>query len=152
MKKIEFVGGVAPELAQVIEDNNIVATCVDGNVCGISDEDYSKLKHVAPAAWDGNDIVDVDVFTVYYNNNVEVFKIKEFPTLEEAKAYCDDETRGYDEVADGDNDYEGRSNNFRYEVYDGEPIEEFFDEDGEVDDEKTVFKEPVYQTKQYYCD
>lgn len=83
-------------------------------------------------------------YSVWYNNNIEVTKMAEFDTLEEAKAYCEAETKGYDEVADGDNDYEGRSNNFRYEVYEGEPVEEV---DGE-----TISNDPVYQTKQYYCD
>lgn len=60
MKKIEFVGGITTELAQVIEDNNIIATCIEGNICEIEEEDYELLKKVAPAAWDGNDIVDVE--------------------------------------------------------------------------------------------
>ena len=58
MKTIEFVGGIANELAQVIEENNINITCIDGNVCEISDSDYAKLREVAPAAFDGNDIID----------------------------------------------------------------------------------------------
>lgn len=90
-------------------------------------------------------------FTVWYNNNVEVLKAAEFGTFEEAKAFCDTQTAGYDEVADGDNDYEGRCNNFCYEVYDGEPIVEVFDEDGEIDDEKTTFSPVIYQTGQFYC-
>ncbi len=57
MKQIEFVGGIAAELAEVLEENNIVATCIEGNVCEISDEDYTKLQEVAPAAFDGNDII-----------------------------------------------------------------------------------------------
>ena len=60
MKKIEFVGGIANELAEVIESNNINVTCVDGNVCEINDEDFESLKNVAPAAFDGNDIVVLD--------------------------------------------------------------------------------------------
>ncbi len=59
MKKIEFVGGIAAELANVIEDNNIITTCIEGDVCEISDEDYERLMEVAPAAFDGNDIIDV---------------------------------------------------------------------------------------------
>lgn len=90
-------------------------------------------------------------YTVWCNNNVESNKVSEFETLEEAKAYCDNNTDGYDEVADGDNCYEGRSNNFRYEVYEGEPVEIAYDEDGEVDEEKNRPKDAVYQTKQYYC-
>lgn len=57
MRNIEFVGGIANELAEIIEENNIVVTCIDGNVCEISDEDYEKLQKAAPAAFDGNDIV-----------------------------------------------------------------------------------------------
>ena len=60
MKKIEFVGGIANELAEVIESNNINVTCVEGNVCEISDEDFETLKKVAPVAFDGNDIVVLD--------------------------------------------------------------------------------------------
>ena len=57
MKKIEFVGGISNELVDVIEENGIVATCIEGDVCEISDEDYDRLKEVAPAAFDGNDII-----------------------------------------------------------------------------------------------
>lgn len=91
-------------------------------------------------------------YTVWRDDNVEVVKMAAFRFLEEARAYCEDKTRGYDEVVDGDNDYEGHPNNFAYEIYKGEPVEEFLDEDGEVDDEKTIYKEPVYRTKQFYCD
>lgn len=52
-------------------------------------------------------------YSVYYNNNVECNKVAEFATLDEAKAYCTENTKGYDEVCAGDNCYEGRSNNFR---------------------------------------
>ena len=31
--KIEFVGGISPELADVIEKNGIDAVCVEGNIC-----------------------------------------------------------------------------------------------------------------------
>ena len=57
MKKIEFVGGISNELVDVIEENGIVATCIEDNVCEISDEDYERLMEVAPAAFDGNDII-----------------------------------------------------------------------------------------------
>ena len=60
MKKIEFVGGIANELAEVIESNNIKTTCIDGNVCEISDEDLETLKKIAPVAFDSNDIVVLD--------------------------------------------------------------------------------------------
>lgn len=59
-------------------------------------------------------------YSVYYNNNVECNKVAEFATLDEAKAYCIENTKGCDEVCAGDNCYEGRSNNFRYEVYEGD--------------------------------
>lgn len=85
-------------------------------------------------------------YSVYYNNNVEYNKVAEFYTLDEAKAYCNKNTEGYNEIGDDDNCYEGRSNNFCYEVYEGDnPI--IVDEDGDVAD----LKPSVYQTKQYYC-
>ena len=83
-------------------------------------------------------------YQIYYNNTVEINNVAEFATLDEAKQYCTDNTKGYDEIGDNDNFWEGRSNNFHYEVYDGE--KEILDEDGDVVD----FKEPVYMTKQYY--
>lgn len=58
--KIEFVGGISPELADVIEKNGIDAVCVEGNICEISDKDFLALKSAAPAAFDGNDIVVVE--------------------------------------------------------------------------------------------
>lgn len=85
-------------------------------------------------------------YSVYYNNNVECKKVAEFDSLEEAKAYCAENTKGYDEIGDGDNCYEGRSNNFRYEVYEGDSCI-VLDEDGDVAD----FKDTVYETEQYYC-
>ena len=83
-------------------------------------------------------------YQIYYNNTVEINNVAEFDTLDEAKQYCTDNTKGYDEIGDKDNCWEGRSNNLHYEVYDGE--KEILDEDGDVVD----FKEPVYMTKQYY--
>lgn len=85
-------------------------------------------------------------YYIYYNNNVEVNKVAEANTLDEAKVYCTENTKGHDEIGDNDNCWEGRSNNFHYEVYDGE--KEILDEDGDV----VVLNEPVYETKQYYCD
>ena len=86
-------------------------------------------------------------YSVYYNNNVEVNKVAEFETLKEAKEYCAEETEGCDEVCDGDNCYEGHSNNFHYEVYEGD-ICAILDEDGDV----VEFKDSVYETKYFYCD
>ncbi len=60
MKKIEFVGGIAPELADVIDENSITVICNEDMTCNISDDDFAKLKSVAPAAFDGNDIVIVE--------------------------------------------------------------------------------------------
>lgn len=85
-------------------------------------------------------------FKVYWNNTVEINLVADFDSLDEAKQYCTDNTKGYDEVGDNDNCWEGRSNNFHYEVYDGD--KEILDEDGDVVD----FNEPVYETKQFYCD
>ena len=89
-------------------------------------------------------------YTVWYNNNVERKVVAEFETLKEAKSYFDINTEGYDEVADGDNCYETSSNSFCYEIYDGEPIEIAYDEDGEVDDANIALKDAVYQTKKLY--
>lgn len=85
-------------------------------------------------------------YYIYYNNNVEVNKVAEANTLDEAKAYCTENTKGYDEIGDNDNCWEGRSNNFHYEVYDGD--KEILDEDGDVVD----INEPVYETSQFYCE
>ncbi len=85
-------------------------------------------------------------YYIYYNNNVEVNKVAEANTLDEAKSYCTENTQGHDEIGDNDNCWEGRSNNFHYEVYDGE--KEILDEDGDV----VVLNEPIYETMQYYCD
>lgn len=71
-------------------------------------------------------------FKVYWNNTVEINLVADFDTLDEAKQYCTDNTKGYDEIGDKDNCWEGRSNNFHYEVYDGE--KEILDEDGDVVD------------------
>ena len=85
-------------------------------------------------------------YQIYYNNTVEINNVAEFETLDEAKQYCTENTKGYDKVCDNDNCWEGRSNNFHYEVFDG--YKEILDEDGDVVD----FKNPVYETDQFYCD
>lgn len=84
-------------------------------------------------------------YSVYYDRNVESCQVAEFDTLEEAIAYCQRETAGYTEVGPNDNCYEGRGNNFAYEVYEGDPI--ILDEDGDIAETKDY----VYRTKQYYC-
>lgn len=83
-------------------------------------------------------------YYIYYNNNVEVNKVAETNTLDQAKAYCAENTKGHDTIGENDNCWEGRGNNFHYEVYEGDY--EIKDEDGDFVD----FKEPVYMTKQYY--
>lgn len=85
-------------------------------------------------------------YYIYYNNNVEVNKVSEADTLDEAIAYCDENTKGHDLIGENDNCYEGRSNNFHYEVYEGDY--EIKDEDGDVVD----FKDSVYETQQFYVD
>lgn len=85
-------------------------------------------------------------YQVYWNINVEINKVAEFDTLQEAKKYCYENTKGYNEVCAEDNSWEGRSNNFCYEVYDG--IKEILDEDGDVVD----IKEQVYETEHFYFD
>ena len=90
-------------------------------------------------------IMNKNKYSVYYNRNVESCQVAEFDTMEEAVAYCERETAGYTEVGTNDNCYEGRGNNFAYEVYEGDPI--ILDEDGDIAEEKDC----VYRTKQYYC-
>lgn len=90
-------------------------------------------------------IMNKNKYIVYYNRNVESCQVAEFDTLEEAVAYCERETAGYTEVGSNDNCYEGRGNNFAYEVYEGDPI--ILDEDGDIAETKDY----VYRTKQYYC-
>lgn len=85
-------------------------------------------------------------YSVYYNRNVESCQVAEFGTLEEAIAFCKNETEGYDKVCPGDNCCEGRGNNFAYEVYEGDPI--ILDEDGDIAETKDY----VYRTEQYYCE
>ncbi len=65
--------------------------------------------------------------------------------LSKNEKYCNENTKGYDPVCDEDNCYESRGNNFRYEVYEGEPF--IINEDGEIIDQK----ESVYETPLYYC-
>ena len=84
-------------------------------------------------------------YSVYYNNNVEINKEAEFDTLDAAKEYCAQRTEGHDEVCPGDNGYEGRSNNFCYEAYEGDSCF-ILDEYGEIED----IKNPVFVTERFY--
>ena len=42
-------------------------------------------------------------FKVYWNNNVEINLVADFDTLDEAKQYCTENTKGYDGIGDKDN-------------------------------------------------
>lgn len=81
------------------------------------------------------------MFTVYYNCPVEIFEVAKFETLEEAKAYCEKEVQGLEELNESDTDCESRNTNHWYEVYEGEIFE---------DDEPWRFKNPIFVTKRYY--
>lgn len=110
-----------------------------------------KEKEVTTIKTGGNcnsapEIMNKNKYSVYYDRNVEIFQVAEFDTLEEAIAYCQRETAGYTEVGPNDNCYEGRGNNFAYEVYEGDPI--ILDEDGDIAETKDY----VYRTEQYYCE
>lgn len=84
------------------------------------------------------------MFTVYYNCPVESFEVERFETLEEAKAFCNREVEGLEELDYNDTDCESRNTNHWYEVYDGEMFE--VDEDGDIVGDK----DPVFVTKRYY--
>lgn len=84
------------------------------------------------------------MFTIYYSCPVESFEVAKFETLEEAKAYCEKEVQGLEELNESDTDCESRSTNHWYEVYEGEMFE--VDEDGEIIEDN----EPIFVTKRYY--
>lgn len=83
-KYVEFVGGVANELADVMEANGIEAICIDEEVCRISIADYDRLKEIAPAAFDGGDIIDVDIYEHICDQNAELAQVE---TTSEASGY-----------------------------------------------------------------
>ena len=68
-------------------------------------------------------------FKVYWNIIVENNMVADFDTLAEAKHYCDENTKEYEECT---GNYERCCDNFCYEVYDGE--KDILDEDGNVVD------------------
>jgi len=84
------------------------------------------------------------MFTIYYSCPVETFEVAKFETLEEAKAFCNREVEGLEELDYNDTDCESRNTNHWYEVYDGEMFE--VDEDGDIVGDK----DPVFVTKRYY--
>ena len=73
-------------------------------------------------------------FIVFYSNNVESSEMGSFDTLDEARAYCDEQVRGEEE---SNGDYNDKCLQYCYEVYDS-TIEDFFSSD------------PVYATKLYW--
>lgn len=75
-------------------------------------------------------------FVVFYSNDVESSKVKEFDTLNEAVAYCEEQTKG-EELANGD------FKMFKYEVYDTEAQTE----DGNIFELDPVYKTPYYWEK-----
>ena len=83
-KYVEFVGGVANELADVMEQNDIEAICIDAEVCRLSSADYDLLKEIAPAAFDGGDIVDVDIYEHICGQNADLAQVE---TTSEASGY-----------------------------------------------------------------
>lgn len=83
-------------------------------------------------------------FKVYYVTNVENTEMAAFNTLEEAKSYCAEETRGCEPVSDNDNRADDQNISFCFEVYDGDPI--VLDEDGDV----VETKNPTYTTDWFY--
>ena len=50
MKKINFIGGISPEMAELIENNNIETIVNEDMTISISDEEYERLLQVAPYA------------------------------------------------------------------------------------------------------
>lgn len=56
MKIINFPYGVTKEIESLLTENDIVATCIEGYICSISNEDWWKLKEVAEYAIDNGDI------------------------------------------------------------------------------------------------
>lgn len=57
MKRIDFVGGVWKEIAEIMEDNNIIAICLEDMTFSITECDYNKLQQVAPYAFEYGYIV-----------------------------------------------------------------------------------------------
>ncbi len=60
MVKIEFVGGISKELAAVMDEYSIPCTCIEGNICEMTEDAYEELHQRARAALDGNDAVVVE--------------------------------------------------------------------------------------------
>ena len=50
MKKINFIGGISGEMAELLEENNILTGVNKDMTISISDEEYERLLKVAPYA------------------------------------------------------------------------------------------------------
>ena len=50
MKKINFIGGISPEMAELIENNHIETIVNEDMTISISDDEYERLLTVAPYA------------------------------------------------------------------------------------------------------
>ena len=50
MKKINFIGGISGEMAELLEENNILTVVNEDMTISISDEEYVRLLTVAPYA------------------------------------------------------------------------------------------------------
>ena len=50
MKKINFIGGISPEMAELLEENKIETIVNEDMTISISDEEYERLLKVAPYA------------------------------------------------------------------------------------------------------
>ena len=50
MKKINFIGGISGEMAELLENNHIETIVNEDMTISISDEEYERLLKVAPFA------------------------------------------------------------------------------------------------------
>ena len=50
MKKINFIGGISGEIADLLEENKIETIVNEDMTISISDEEYERLLKVAPYA------------------------------------------------------------------------------------------------------
>lgn len=84
--------------------------------------------------------------------NVETVFAGDFSTLAEAKRFCRGEIKGRAPLDAADNCHDGKGGVYCLDVFDGSPVVEFMDEDGEIDDARTIFRDPVYSTPLVYED
>lgn len=67
---------MANELADVMEQNDIEAICMDAEVSRLSSDDYDRLKEIAPEAFGGSDIIDVDIYEHICDQNAELVQVE----------------------------------------------------------------------------